>query len=79
LEGEQKRARETKREEGEQQGTDPKVEQSGDTQTNTATASSLAKEAGDTSTVDSHGTCSDGRCGENKCSYGKTSTTRGRV
>jgi len=37
-------------------------------------ASGLAKEAGDTSTVGSHGTCSDRRYGKNKHSYGDLST-----
>jgi len=34
----------------------------------------LAKEAGDTSTVGSHGTCSNGRSRENQCSHGNLST-----
>jgi len=41
-------------------------------------ASSLAKEIGDTSTVDSHRTCSNRRSGENKCSNDKPST-EGRI
>jgi len=73
LEREQERRRETKREEGEQWGTDPKVELLGSTQVNTVTASSLAKEAGDVSTAGFNRTCSNGRSRKNECSDGKSS------
>ena len=69
----------TERKEGDKWGTSSKVKSARGTWTIIATASGMAKEAGDASTVDSYRTCSDGRSREDECSNGKTPTARGRV
>jgi len=40
---------------------------------------SVAKKAGNASTVDDNKACSDERCEKNKCGDGETPTARGRV
>ena len=78
MKGEQERRREIKKEEGEQWGTNPKVEQPKGTYTSTVIASSLAKKVENASTAGSNRTCSNGRSREDKHSDGKPST-EGRI
>ena len=69
----------TERKKGDKWGTSSKVKSARGTWAIIAMASSLAKEAGDASTVGSYRTCSDGRSKEDKCSNGETPTARDRV
>jgi len=69
----------TERKERDQWGTSSKVKSARGTWAIIATATGLAKEAGDASTAGSHRTCSNGRSRKDKCGNGEILTARGRV